>query len=643
MLVFVIGSYVGFQLIISGVIEKLSERFAIQQVHYDRSRTLYPLLQDIALARKMARTPAIIAFARNEYDPQARANGLAELESFREVFKDGAYFFANAKTGHYYYNDAANSFAGDQLRYTLSPAIASHSWFYATLKNPKECQINVNRDAELSATKVWINCLVRDGRDVIGVTGTGIELANFIRAVLNIQEDGVFNIFIDGDGAIQAHPDIKEIDFHTLTKDESSKKTVYRLITDAESRTKLEKLLHELRAATDKPKTTYLNIDGKRTLVGIAYLPEIDWFNLTILDPRVWVLGGNFTPLIALIIAGMLMTLVFIAMFIHRIVLSRIDRLDRAVRRMRDGNYEVGLADDLGDNRGDEIARLTNSFVELTGMVRRDRAELERKIAERTHELVNARDEAEAANRAKSEFLAMMSHDLRTPLNAIIGFSDMIKSETFGPLNNDRYDSYILDIHQSGHLLLSLINVLLDISKIEAGKMELVETSVDLASFLKGLARHIAPFADGRGVRMEITDLAGMPNLLCDQRSLTQIINNLASNAVKFSNSGQTVVIRTTLNESGELVISVEDQGIGMDAADIEKALEPFAQVRSAEARNQDGTGLGLHVSDLLMRAHGGRLEIKSELGVGTVASAVFPAVRIVTDPIENGSVSAAG
>ena len=601
------GSIAGFDFIVGRIIDGLSERFAIQRVYFDRSRTLAPLLQEMALARKMARSPVIIDWAENEADPAVTARGLAELESFRQAFRDGIYFFALRDSGHYYFNDANNSYAGRQLRYTLSEREDKDSWFFATLKTPKDCQLNVNSDAELGVTNIWINCLVRKDGRAIGLAGTGINLDSFVSSILDPYRDGVVNMFIDADGAIQAHPDVSKIDFHTITKDASAKKTVYRLITDDASRARLQRLLAALKNAPEMPQTAYLNINGARTLVGAAYVKEIGWFNLTVLDPGVWTLGQAFWPLAVLMIAGMLLALLVVAAFIDRIVLSRIDRLDRAVRRIRDGDYELGPGDELVDAGGDEIARLTGSFVEMTGMVRRDRAELERKIVERTRELVKARDEAEAANRAKSEFLAMMSHDLRTPLNAIIGFSDMIKSETFGPVNNDHYESYILDIHQSGHLLLSLINVLLDISKIEAGKMELVETTVDLKSFLATLARQIAPFATSREVRVEFADTHSAPALRCDQRSLAQVVNNLISNAVKFSDPGQTVTVHAGLNAAGELAVTVTDHGVGMSADDIDKALEPFSQVRSAEARNLDGTGLGLHVSSLLMRAHGGQ------------------------------------
>lgn len=626
MLVLVLGSIAGFDWIICGIVNGLSERFAVKQVYFDRSRTLSPLLQEMALARKMVRSPVIVEWAANEADPAVAARGLAEIESFREAFRDGSYFFAIRKSGHYYFNDSQNTYAGRQLRYSLSETEDKDSWYYATLKNPKECQLNVNLDNELGTTKIWINCLVRRDGEVIGLAGTGIDLHNFISSILDPRHEGAVSMFIDGDGAIQAHPDIGKIDFHTITKDPSTKKTVSRLITDDASRKRLEQLLASLKRAPETPQTAYLTINGKKTLVGAAYLKEIGWYNLTLLDPRVWTLDQSFWPLAALMVAGMLLTLAFVAMFIDRLVLSRIDRLDRAVRGIKDDHYRLDLHDDLPD----EIGRLTNGFTEMARVVQRNRLELEDKVAERTRELVDARDEAEAANRAKSDFLAMMSHDLRTPLNAIIGFSDMIRAGTFGPLGNDRYAAYLDDIHASGHLLLSLINVLLDISKIEAGKLELLETETDVPTFLGDLVRQIEPIASESRVRVTVAAVPGLPRLRCDQRSLAQIVNNLISNAVKFSNAGQTVEVAAHADPADGYVIRVTDVGIGMDADDIKKALEPFAQVKSERSRNLDGTGLGLHVSRLLMAAHGGRLEIASEPGQGTTVTVTFPPERIV-------------
>ena len=626
MAVLVIGSFLVLDRLITDVVDNLSVRFAAQQVHYDRGRTLQPLLQEIVLARKLARSPAVISWASDEENRLKAERGLVELESFRQVFQDGSYFFAIRKSGHYFFNDANNGYAGNQLRYTLSPDAEKDAWFYVTIKNPVECQLNVNNDSELGVTKIWINCLVMKDGQVVGVIGTGIELTKFIRAVLDVDQEGVWNMFIDATGAIQAHPDVKKIDYHTLTKSAGDKNTAFQLLDDQKSKIRLKDLMGQLKSTPEKIETVSLNIGGNKTLVGVGYLKEIDWFNLTVMTPKVWALGQNFVPLAALMVIGMLLTLVFSAMVINRVVLSRIDRLDQAVGQIKENDYTL----DLKDDEVDELGRLTTSFVEMAEGVQKNRASLEAEIVERTRDLVVARDEAQAANLAKSEFLAMMSHDLRTPLNAVIGFSDMIKSETFGPVGDARYVNYLNDINDSGQLLLSLINVVLDISKIEAGKLELIETEVDLPAFLQRSVKLISPQADDRQITLKVECDADGPALMCDQRPLSQIINNLMSNAIKFSDAGQSILIKATADDKQGYVIRVSDNGIGMDGDGIRKALEPFSQADSSIARNQDGTGLGLYVSRLLMNQHGGTLEIESALGKGTTVTVTFPPDRII-------------
>jgi len=267
----------------------------------------------------------------------------------------------------------------------------------------------------------------------------------------------------------------------------------------------------------------------------------------------------------------------------------------------------------------------------MAGIVQKDRQALELEITERTQDLVEARDEAQAANLAKSEFLAMMSHDLRTPLNAIIGFSDLIKSKMYGPVGDARYEKYLDDINDSGHLLLSLINVILDISKIESGKFELQDVEVDLQSFLQSAINLISLQADEKRISLTLSPHNELPLLRCDDRTLAQIINNLLSNSIKFTNENGSVTISTALADDGSIVITVSDTGIGMSAEDTLKALEPFSQINSHSAKKHQGTGLGLHVSQLLMSHHGGSLDIESGLGKGTTVTLRFPRERTIS------------
>lgn len=244
--------------------------------------------------------------------------------------------------------------------------------------------------------------------------------------------------------------------------------------------------------------------------------------------------------------------------------------------------------------------------------------------------LKRAMESAEIANRSKSAFLANMSHELRTPLNAIIGFAEMINSETFGAIENEHYREYVGDILHSANHLLDIINDVLDLSKAEAGKLELIESPVDVDSVFDAVLRMTKERADESGVAVIVERRPDQPALFCDERKLRQVLLNLTSNAIKFTPAGGEVRIRTITTESGGLEIVVSDTGIGMGEEDIPQAMAAFEQVDNALSRRFDGTGLGLPIAATLARLHDGELTLQSARGQGTTATVAMPASRVI-------------
>ncbi len=238
------------------------------------------------------------------------------------------------------------------------------------------------------------------------------------------------------------------------------------------------------------------------------------------------------------------------------------------------------------------------------------------------------RDRAEAANQAKSEFLARMSHELRTPMNAILGFSQVIRDETFGPVYSEQYRNYAADIHRSGEHLLSLINDLLDLSKIEAGKLELDEEKLDIGGIIDDLLRLYTGTAENAELHMETRVAPGLPALIADLRAVRQMITNLLSNAIKFTGPGGRITISAERGAEG-LTISVSDSGAGFDQSDLELVLQPFGRVDKPMVRTVDGTGLGLPIVKTLIEHHGGTFDLRSRPGEGTQAILHFPESRL--------------
>jgi signal transduction histidine kinase len=249
-------------------------------------------------------------------------------------------------------------------------------------------------------------------------------------------------------------------------------------------------------------------------------------------------------------------------------------------------------------------------------------------------DLAKAATRADEASRAKSRFVAQVTHELRTPLNAIIGFSEAIRREMFGPVANPRYVEYGALIHTAGSHLLSLINDLLDIAKIEEGKLEVSPIRVSAAALARSTLDLVELLARDRNVALAVVDVETCPDLTADPRAAKQVLVNLLSNAIKFTPPGGRIALTFAGRTDGGVAITVADTGAGMSAEEIALAFEPFGRAAGDKSMTVPGTGLGLPIARALVRLHGGELSLTSHPGRGTLATVIFPADAAATRPL---------
>ena len=280
------------------------------------------------------------------------------------------------------------------------------------------------------------------------------------------------------------------------------------------------------------------------------------------------------------------------------------------------------------------LARSVNGAMSRSINLQSDKNALIEQLFRAKRESDAARARAEEANRAKSHFLANMSHELRTPLNAIIGFSEVMATEIFGGHAKPIYKEYSYDINRSGQHLLGLINDILDLSRIEAGRFEIVEEEVDIVALAEEANRLLTIRAEAQGVTVVYDFAPDLPTLYADTRAMRQIWINLLTNAIKFSPRESVVTMLVRIDPDGDLRFGIHDQGSGISESEIGRVTEAFTQGAAGIAQPGKGSGLGLSIVKGLLQLHGGSFEIRSKIGEGTQAEAVFPEQRLLTGPV---------
>jgi len=382
-----LASWLAFQALTEEIVERWGRQVAEIQVRYDSARLLQSLEREIALSRQMADSVTLVNWAKNPADEKLRAEAIRQMESFRDNFRDKSYFVALRKNLHYYYNNAANEFAGKQFRYVLDPGKAEDAWFFQLIEEGRDFHLNVNPDVELGVTKLWIDVLMRDDAgQIVGMVGTGLDLDAFLQNIVDIGQDGITTLFVDYNGAIQLYRDRNYIDFASIIKPEGQKNTIDLLFELPEDKRQVLSMLSILKkdgGEVGAVESRFVTVEGRKQLAGVAFLPTIGWFEITFLDLKTLLPVNHFLPLAAVFLVTLAITLVAFHLFVRKRVLQPIIDLGTAVEQVRHGDFRLPTLA-KPDN---EIGRLMGHFEEMADALKASTEDLQRQVDERTLDL----------------------------------------------------------------------------------------------------------------------------------------------------------------------------------------------------------------------------------------------------------------
>ncbi len=612
-----------FWLLAHNLIDQLGYRISTDQVMLDRARAALPLTREFTLAEALARDPALIAWSRDPDNPEFREAGVQTLERFRNLFQDKSYFFVPDATKDFYFSDKAGLDHDKLIKYTVTENNPDDAWYFSTTALPGVCYLNIDFDRAVRETKVWFNCNIRDPDTdaVLGIVGSGIDLTHFIDELQKSQPEGVTTIYVDAEGAIQAHPNVDLIEHDALTKRDNLKSTIFNILDTAEDQARLRDSLSAAKASPDKASTVTVHIDGMRVLVGASFMPEINWFSISVIDLRILVFGVYFIPLALLVALAVIVSLTALGIALDKIVLRRIDHLDHAVTAFKEDN-SVTIHEPIDDDP-DQIDRLRMNFNEMSTAVQAHTTELSDLVDERTRELQKNHDELVISNRQKDKFFSIIAHDLIGPFSSLIGVSDFLKTRV-DKLSRERIAEYTADLNDAATNLHRLLENLLAWSRLQRGDIRFLPVMTDLPSLLTETIEIMRPMGTQKAMEIEFDsspDVAAM----VDPHMVETITRNLLGNAIKFSLPGKRITVRLERDDNGTW-LHVEDQGVGMDAATLEKLKEIGATPSRKGTAGETGTGLGLQLCFEMVDLHGGRIEIESKTGKGTAFHVFFPA-----------------
>ena len=584
----------GFTQLTQPLINQLSVQYAEKQALYDNVKIRLPVLRELALARQLAASPALLQWVIDESNSSLRGNALRELESFRQTLQDHSWFVAIDSSHNYYYNDRDNRYADKMPLAQLKADNPNDNWYFESLRQIDDYALNVDHDDNTNVTKIWINVIIQHNGQKLGIAGTGIDLSEFLLAHVQNRATGVDTVLIDALGATQVERDPRAIVLNALAQSQQKIVTYFHYLNNPDDRAAVRAGMQELQAGSKEVVTLFVTREGRPQLIGMAYMPEIKWFNLFVHDVSALRQRWQLFPLLGFTVLMPLFVVLLLAWFLNRMVLKPVADLAYLTERVANGDYEVTLP----ITRLDEFGALTQRFNQMIAAVHSATAELERKVEQRTLQLQQSNAELES-------FTYTVSHDLRAPVRHLSGFVQILREELGSELS-DSSNELLQRMDKSCLRMNSLIEGLLSLSRVGSAAIEWADVDLD------ALVNDICHEFDNDKVSFKLTPLGFVAG---DNVLLRQVFANLIGNAVKYSAGTAKPEIQimpvTATARGDETVIVVSDNGCGFDPRSRDKLFKVFQRLHSDKAFS--GEGIGLATVAKIVMLHGGRVWADSD------------------------------
>ncbi|SMC19154.1 Serine phosphatase RsbU, regulator of sigma subunit [Andreprevotia lacus DSM 23236] len=430
----------------------LGDAYARNFTLLNRERIVAPVSRELALSLRLAHSEVTRRWLLDEDDTALRSIAFKEAEGYREDFRDHSYFVISARSNQYYFNDSKSTFSSAP-RYRLNPASSNDGWFFGTMRNTTDFNINVDHDVKLGLTKIWFNVIVKNGKEAIGLAGTGLDLSTFLKDFVGTHERGVTAMVVDAHGAIQAHPDGSRIALNSAVKQAGNDQSLYGLLSRPQDAAAAETALTQAAAHPSDAVLFSAMLQGKPQRFAVAWLPELKWYVVTAVDlDAAQVIDDQL--LLPVAIAAMLLFVGAVALFVYtvnRLLIRPLLQLEQSARTISSGDYAVALP----PARHDEIGALTNAFGSMVSKIQRHTEELESTVRLRTAELVQANQQMAAAHKKISDSITYASLIQRAilPEQALSSTLGPAQAVLWQPRDTVGGDFYVFRAYADGYLI----------------------------------------------------------------------------------------------------------------------------------------------------------------------------------------------